>query len=91
MSDDRYSEALREAMEAVPVSRRELARRAGLSHTTLNAIASGQQQATASIVEAVGSAIIDLGVDMTEARQALRKVGKAARQELQRQREGSNE
>jgi len=46
VSDERYVTALRRALEEAPVSRRELARRAGLSHATLNRIASGETETT---------------------------------------------
>lgn len=53
----RRTDAVRRAMEAVPVSRRELARRSGLSHTTLNRIARGEQVASAANERAVWEAI----------------------------------
>lgn len=53
----RRTEAVRKALEAVPVSRREIARRAGLSHTTLNRIAAGEQSASPPTERAVHDAI----------------------------------
>ena len=66
-SDRRRSRAVREAMEMVPVSRRELARRAGLSHTTLNRVASGEQMASPDQERAVFNALRDVRDSCSEA------------------------
>lgn len=57
MTRDELTEAVRQAIEALPMSRREIARRAGLAHTTLNRIAHGQQRATPEIARAVAGAL----------------------------------
>lgn len=54
-------------MEAVPVSRRELARRAGLSHTTLNRIAGGDRIASPANERAVYDAIKEVRETCNEA------------------------
>lgn len=54
------NEAVRRALEALPVSRREVARRADLSHTTLNRIVTGDQRATPSQARAVAAALREL-------------------------------
>lgn len=46
VADERYVKAVRKALEASPISRRELARRVGVSHATLNRIASGETEST---------------------------------------------
>lgn len=55
--EQRRTDAVRRALETVPVSRREIARRAGLSHTALNRIAAGEQTASPSNERAVYDAI----------------------------------
>jgi transcriptional regulator with XRE-family HTH domain len=55
--EQRRTDAVRRALDAVPVSRREIARRAGLSHTTLNRIAGGERTASPSNERAVYDAI----------------------------------
>lgn len=55
--EKRRTAAVRRALETVPVSRREIARRAGLSHTTLNRIAGGEQTASPSNERAVHDAV----------------------------------
>lgn len=59
-TDRRRTRAVRKAMEMVPVSRRELARRAGLSHTTLNRVASGERPASPANERAVFNALRDV-------------------------------
>lgn len=66
------TEAVREALEALPVSRREIARRAGLAHTTLNRIASGDGRATADVARAVADALDGLEGEVAEARDGVR-------------------
>lgn len=46
LPNEKRDEAMRKAIEMVPVSRRELARRAGVSHSTLNRIVNGAQRAS---------------------------------------------
>lgn len=84
VTEDRFSQAVREAMEAVPVSRRELARRAGLSHTTLNDIANGRQRATPSVVESLVEALTNIAQDSVMAGHALQEVRPEAKRELKR-------
>ena len=60
MSDAR-SEALRRALEVAPVSRREVSRRAGVSHSTLNRIAANRQRVTAAQAIAVAEALREIG------------------------------
>lgn len=93
MDQDRYTEAVREAMEHLPVSRRELARRSEVSHTTLNAIANGDQPATADVVVKVVKGLLDLMHSFIKAREALDDVSQAAQREVKRQhkREGTDE
>lgn len=66
-SDQRRSRAVREAMEMVPVSRRELARRADISHTTLNRVAGGEQTASPAQERAVFNAIREVRESCSEA------------------------
>lgn len=63
----RRTDAVRIALERVPVSRREIARRAGLSHTTLNRIAAGEQSASPSNERAVYDAIKQVRQTCSEA------------------------
>lgn len=67
MTDDERTRAVRRAMEMVPVSRRELARRAGLAHTTLNRIAQGTGSATPMTARAVRRGLESVQGDVTEA------------------------
>lgn len=71
MTDDPRTEAVREAMEAVPVSRREIARRAELAHTTLNRIAQGEGRATVRVAAAVARALDALAGEVAGARDAV--------------------
>lgn len=70
-TDERRTEAVQQAMEMVPVSRRKLARRADLSHTTLNRIASGEQVASLGILLDVYGAIKEMREACDEAMQIL--------------------
>lgn len=63
----RRTEAVRRALDAVPVSRREIARRTGLSHTTLNRIAAGDHTASPSNERAVFDAIKQIRETCSEA------------------------
>lgn len=65
--DRRRTEAVRTAMRMAPVSRRELARRAGLSHTTLNRVANGDKLASPGDERAVFNAIREVRETCTEA------------------------
>lgn len=65
--EQRRTDAVRRALDAVPVSRRELARRADLSHTTLNRIAAGERAASPSNERAVYDAIKQIRETCNEA------------------------
>jgi len=85
VDDDRFTEAAQKAMDTVPVSRRELARRAGVSHWTLNAVASGQLPASAATVLGLTEAVLSLSADMSRAREALEPVARVAKRQLERE------
>lgn len=72
-SEDRLTAAVGDAIEHVPISRRELARRSGLAHTTLNRIAHGQQRATVEIAEALAAALDEVAGAAGRARDAIRE------------------
>ncbi len=61
MSAPDRSEAIRKALDGAPVSRREVARRAGVSHSTLNRIVSGEQKATDALADAIADALRSIG------------------------------
>lgn len=70
-ASDPRTDAVRQAMEAVPVSRRELARRAGLAHTTLNRIAQREGRASREVAKAVAAALADVSTAAGDARDAV--------------------
>ncbi len=72
--DRRRTRAVRKAMEMVPVSRRELARRTGLSHTTLNRIANGERTASPANERAVFNALRDVRESCNQAMDLLLRV-----------------
>lgn len=72
--DRRRTRAVRKAMEMVPVSRRELARRTGLSHTTLNRIANGERTASPANERVVFNALRDVRESCNQAMDLLLRV-----------------
>lgn len=58
--------AIRRALEGSPVSRREVARRADISHTTLNRIVSGEQRATAETSRAIAAALREIAGELAD-------------------------
>lgn len=72
-TDHPRTEAVRHAIEAIPVSRREIARRAGLAHTTLNRIANDTGGASRPVAEAVAAALDELAGEVTDARDGIRE------------------
>lgn len=72
--DRRRTRAVRRAMEMVPVSRRELARRTGLSHTTLNRVANGERTASPANERAVFNALREVRESCNEAMDLLLRV-----------------
>lgn len=81
MMRDALTEAVRRAVHALPVSRRELARRAGLAHTTLNRIANDQQRATPEVAQALAHVLKGLAGEVGRARNRILAVLNDAREE----------
>ena len=71
-TDHPRTEAVRRALEALPMSRREIARRAGLAHTTLNRIANRTGGASPDVAEAVATALDELAGEVMDARDVIR-------------------
>lgn len=76
---ERRTDAVRRALEALPVSRREIARRAEVAHTTLNRIAGGEGGASRDVAEAVADALDGLAGEVADARERVRAALEADR------------
>ena len=74
------TEAVRDALDTLPVSMRRLASEAGVPVSTLSRIASGQLGASPAVARAIVDALKAWGIDLAEAEQRIEE-------ELQRESE----
>ena len=65
------TEAVRDALDTLPVSMRRLASEAGVPVSTLSRIASGQLGASSAVARAIVDALKAWGIDLAEAEQRI--------------------